>query len=58
MSTDLHIENYRVLSMTNVLSKFLAMGVPLQDLHPALYRQPGQGNAAARARDLVGRQRC
>ena len=32
MSTDLHIENYRVLSMTNVLSKFLAMGVPLQDL--------------------------
>jgi dihydroorotase len=32
MSTDLHMENYRILSMTNVLSKFLAMGVPLQDL--------------------------
>lgn len=32
MSTDLHTGNYRILSMTDVLSKFLAMGVPLQDL--------------------------
>ncbi len=32
MSTDLHTGNYRVLSMTDVISKFLAMGVPLQDL--------------------------
>jgi len=32
MSTDLHTGNYRVLSMTEVMSKFLAMGVPLEDL--------------------------
>lgn len=32
MSTDLHTGNYRILSMTEVLSKFLAMGVPLQEL--------------------------
>jgi dihydroorotase len=32
MSTDLHTGNYRILSMTDLLSKFLAMGVPLQDL--------------------------
>ncbi len=32
MSTDLHTGNYRVLSMAEVISKFLAMGVPLQDL--------------------------
>ncbi len=32
MSTDLHTGNFTVLSMTNVMSKFLAMGVPLQDL--------------------------
>src|SRR5690242_7064947 len=32
MSTDLHTGNYTVLSMTQVMSKFLAMGVPLQDL--------------------------
>jgi dihydroorotase len=32
MSTDLHIGNFTVLSMTDVLSKFLAMGVPLEDL--------------------------
>jgi dihydroorotase len=32
MSTDLHIGNFTVLSMTEVLSKFLAMGVPLEDL--------------------------
>ena len=32
MSTDLHTGNYTVLSMTQVISKFLAMGVPLNDL--------------------------
>jgi dihydroorotase len=32
MSTDLHTGNFTVLSMTQVMSKFLAMGVPLQDL--------------------------
>ena len=32
MSTDLHIGDYRVVSMTNVMSKFLAMGVPLEDV--------------------------
>ncbi|HZR32874.1 MAG TPA: amidohydrolase/deacetylase family metallohydrolase [Terriglobales bacterium] len=32
MSTDLHTGDYRVLSMTEVMSKFLAMGVPLNDL--------------------------
>ena len=32
ISTDLHTGNFTVLSMTQVMSKFLAMGVPLQDL--------------------------
>jgi dihydroorotase len=32
MSTDLHMGDFTVLSMTEVLSKFLAMGVPLEDL--------------------------
>src|SRR5437588_12357482 len=32
MSSDLHTGNYRVLSMAEVMSKFLAMGEPLQDL--------------------------
>ncbi len=32
MSTDLHTGNYNVLSMTEVMSKFLAMGVPLIDI--------------------------
>ncbi len=32
ISTDLHTGNYRILSMAEVLSKFLSMGVPLQDL--------------------------
>jgi len=32
MSTDLHEGNYRVVSMTNVMSKFLNMGVPLDDI--------------------------
>src|SRR5260221_12943963 len=32
MSTDLHTGGYRTVSMTNVLSKFRAMGVPLNDL--------------------------
>src|SRR5437867_1218769 len=32
MSTDLHTGNYTVLSMNNVMSKFLSMGVPLSDL--------------------------
>ena len=32
MSTDLHIGDYNVVSMTNVMSKFLAMGVPLDDV--------------------------
>lgn len=32
MSTDLHTGNYTVLSMSNVMSKFLAMGVPLDDI--------------------------
>lgn len=32
MSTDLHTGNYTVVSMNNVMSKFLAMGVPLGDI--------------------------
>ena len=32
MSTDLHTGNYNVVSMNNVMSKFLAMGVPLDDI--------------------------
>ncbi len=32
MSTDLHMGNYRVLSLTEVMSKFLVMGVQLDDL--------------------------
>lgn len=32
MSTDLHMGNFTVLNMTEVISKFLAMGVPLEDL--------------------------
>jgi dihydroorotase len=31
-STDLHMGDYLTVSMTNVMSKFLAMGVPLQDV--------------------------
>jgi dihydroorotase len=32
ISTDLHTSNYTILSMNNVMSKFLAMGVPLDDV--------------------------
>src|SRR5437016_13272280 len=32
ISTDLHTGNYTVLSMNDVMSKFLAMGVPLEDV--------------------------
>src|ERR1700732_937440 len=32
LSTDLHTLNYTVLSMTQVMSKFLAMGVPLDEI--------------------------
>jgi len=32
ISTDLHTGNYNVVSMDNVMSKFLAMGVPLEDV--------------------------
>jgi dihydroorotase len=32
MSTDLHTGNYTVLSLNNVMSKFLAIGVPLEDI--------------------------
>jgi len=32
MSTDLHSENFTILSLTQVMSKFLAMGVSLNDL--------------------------
>ena len=32
ISTDLHLGDFTVLSMTEVMSKFLAMGVPLEDL--------------------------
>src|SRR5437899_3975708 len=32
MSTDLHTGNYTVLSINKVMSKFLAMGVPLEDV--------------------------
>ena len=32
ISTDLHTRNYTVLSMTQVMSKFLAMGVPLNEI--------------------------
>jgi dihydroorotase len=32
MSTDLHTGNYTILNMNNVMSKFLSMGVPLEDI--------------------------
>src|SRR5262244_203517 len=32
ISTDLHTGDYRTVSMTNIISKFRAMGVPLADL--------------------------
>jgi dihydroorotase len=32
MSTDLHTGNYAILSMNDVMSKFLSMGVPLDDI--------------------------
>jgi dihydroorotase len=32
ISTDLYAANYTVLSMTEVMSKFLAMGIPLEDI--------------------------
>ena len=32
MSTDLHMGNYLILNMANVISKFRSMGVPLNDL--------------------------
>src|SRR5437660_8604114 len=32
MSTDLHAGDYTTVSMNNVMSKFLAMGVPLEDV--------------------------
>jgi dihydroorotase len=32
ISTDLHTGNYTILSMNNVMSKFLAMGVPMDDV--------------------------
>jgi dihydroorotase len=32
MSTDLHMGNYTTVSMNNVMSKFLGMGVPLEDV--------------------------
>jgi len=32
MSTDLHTGNFNEVSMTNVMSKFLAMGAPLDDI--------------------------
>jgi len=32
MSTDSHTDDYNVVSMNNVMSKFLAMGVPLDDI--------------------------
>ena len=32
ISTDLHIDNFTVLNMTQVMSKLLAMGVPLDDI--------------------------
>jgi dihydroorotase len=32
ISTDLHTGNFTILSMTNVISKFRSMGVPLNDL--------------------------
>ena len=32
MSTDLHMENFTILSMNNVMSKFLSMGVSLEDI--------------------------
>ncbi len=32
MSTDLHTGDFTIVSMNNVMSKFLSMGVPLNDL--------------------------
>jgi dihydroorotase len=32
MSTDLHMGDYNVVSLNNVMSKFLAIGVPLEDV--------------------------
>ncbi len=53
ISTDLHTENFTVLSMTLVMSKFLAMGIPLNEIirrstvNPALeIRRPDLGTLA------------
>jgi dihydroorotase len=50
ISTDLHMENFTVLSMTQVMSKFLAMGISLNEIirrstvNPALeIRRPELG---------------
>ena len=50
ISTDLHMENFTVLSMTQVMSKFLAIGIPLNEIirrstvNPALeIRRPELG---------------
>ena len=57
MSTDLHEGNFTFLSMTEVMSKFLAMGVPLADLVRRATAQPGPGNPPAGTRHPVGRKR-
>ena len=47
-STDLHIDNYIViLNMNNVMSKFLAMGVPLGGCHSPVYRRSGKRDSPA-----------
>jgi len=52
MSTDLHLGDFTVLSMTEVMSKFLAMGVPIEDLVRAQLRKT-EWNTDTREKDLA-----
>lgn len=51
MSTDLHNDDVNFVSMTEVMSKFLAMGVPLQEIIRRLTINPAR---EIRRQDLVG----
>ena len=57
ISTDLHTGSFTVLSMTEVMSKFLAMGVPLEDIIRRSTVEPGEGNPPPGTGDLVRRTR-
>ncbi len=59
ISTDLHTSsmNAGMKDMLNVMGKFLAMGMSLDDVIAALDVEPGEADSARRARPPVGRAR-